>query len=277
MYQPLIKEIKMPSGVMKKAAVILLTSLAIITVNGQQKDSILLAKEKLIYFAPIEKFNERYTRIKSLIVPVGLIAYGFVALENDGLNKIDRNTKLEIIEDHTEPITKLDNFLQYSPAIVVYGLNVLGIKGKNNFRDRTMIYALSTVISSAIVLPLKNITKVQRPDGAAFNSFPSGHAATAFAAAEFMRQEYKAVSPWYGIAGYSAATVTGILRLYNNKHWVSDIVAGAGVGILSSKLAYRIYPAIKRKFFKAKSINTMVMPFYQNGGAGIFMVYNFRQ
>ena len=275
MHQPLIIEIKMPSGVMKKAVAILITSLVILTVKGQQNDSIVLAKEKFNFFAPIEKINERYTRIKSLIVPVGLIAYGFVALENDGLNKIDRNTKLEIIEDHNKPITKLDNFLQYSPAIVVYGLNALGIKGKNNFRDRTMIYTLSTAISSAIVLSLKNITKVQRPDGTAFNSFPSGHAATAFAAAEFMRQEYKAVSPWYGIAGYGAATVTGILRLYNNKHWVSDVVAGAGVGILSTKLASWIYPAIKRKFFKTKAMNTMVMPFYKNGGAGIAMVYIF--
>ena len=125
------------------------------------------------------------------------------------------------------------------------------------------------------VYAVKNITKVQRPDGSGSNSFPSGHTATAFAAAEFMRQEYKDASPWYGIAGYAAAMATGILRLYNNKHWVSDVVAGAGVGILSTKLAYWIYPAIKRKFFKHKSINTMVMPFYQNGGGGLSIVSNF--
>ena len=77
---------------------------------------------------------------------------------------------------------------------------------------------------------------------------------TAFAAAEFMRQEYKDVSPLYGIAGYGAATITGILRLYNNKHWVSDVVAGAGFGILSTRLAYWIYPVIKRKLFKDKSM-----------------------
>ena len=140
-----------------------------------------------------------------------------------------------------------------------------------------MIYVLSIIISSAIVLPLKHITKVQRPDGSAFNSFPSGYTTTAFAAAEFMRQEYKDVSPWYGVAAYGAAAATGILRLYNNKHWVSDVVAGAGFGILSTKLAYWIYPAIKRKFFKDKPMNTMVMPFYRPGGGGIAMVYNFSQ
>jgi PAP2 superfamily len=235
-----------------------------------------IKKEKLKPFAAFDKINEENRRIKSLIIPAGLIAYGFIALENDGLKNLDNNTKLEIREDHPTFVSKLDNYLQYSPALAVYGLNALGIKGKNNFRDRTMIYAMSNVISAAFVLPLKKITKIQRPDGSGFNSFPSGHTATAFAAAEFLRMEYKDVSPWYGIAGYAAATTTGVLRLYNNKHWVSDVVAGAGFGILSTKLAYLIYPSIKRKFFKDKPMNTMVMPYYQRGGGGLALVYNFR-
>ena len=224
----------------------------------------------------LNQIHETSRKIKSLILPTVAIAYGFISLENDGLITLNNNTKIEIKEDHPVPVTKLDNYLQYSPAIAVYGLNALGIKGKNNFRDRTIIYGLSTVITTAIVVPLKHITKEQRPDGSDYKSFPSGHTATAFAAAEFMRQEYKDVSPWYGIAGYAAATATGILRLYNNKHWVGDVAAGAGVGVLSSKLAYWIYPAIKRKFFKNKPMSTMVMPFYQNGGGGISMIYNFR-
>ena len=90
-----------------------------------------------------------------------------------------------------------------------------------------------------------------------------------------MRQEYKDVSPWYGIAGYAAATATGVLRLYNNKHWVGDVVAGAGIGIISTKLAYWIYPSIQRKLFKNKSMNTMILPYYQSGGGGVAMVYKF--
>lgn len=242
-----------------------------------RKTDLSVTREWLNLSKGLNKISETNRRFKSLILPASLITYGFIALENDGLKTLDNTTKIEIKEHHPGPVTKLDNYLQYSPAFAVYGLNALGIKGKNNFRDRTIIYALSTVISAAIVLPLKQITKVQRPDGSAFNSFPSGHTTTAFAAAEFMRQEYKDVSPWYSIAGYGAATATGILRLYNNKHWVSDVVAGAGFGILSTKLAYWIYPSIKRKFFKDKPMNTMVMPFYQNKSVGLSLVYNFRQ
>jgi hypothetical protein len=267
---------------MRKISLLLLSLPLAAICNAQVSDSLQQSNNAVInssYYLPamrLNGINKRKQCIKSLILPATFITYGVISLNNNSLKTLNNTTKIEIEEHHSKPVTKLDNYLQYSPALAVYGLNALGIKGKNNFRDRAIIYGLSTVISSAIVIPLKNITKVQRPDGSGFNSFPSGHTTTAFAAAEFMRQEYKEVSPWYGITGYAAATATAVLRLYNNKHWVSDVVAGAGFGILSTKLAYWIYPSLKRKFFKDKPMNTMVMPFYQNGGGGLALIYNFR-
>ena len=232
-------------------------------------------KQKL-FEGLFNRVNEQNRRFKSLIIPATLITYGFISLGNNGLKKINNNTKLEIREDHPTFITKADNYLQFVPAAAVYGLNAMGIKGKNNFRDRSMIYLMSNIILTTTVFSVKKLSHQLRPDGSAYTSFPSGHTAEAFASAEFMRQEYKDVSIWYGIAGYAVATTTGVLRLYNNKHWVSDVVAGAGFGILSTKLAYWIYPAIRKKFFKDKPMNTMVMPYYQSGGGGLALVYNFR-
>ena len=189
-----------------KKTLIILPLFCVCYANAQKSDSIAVKRtnsyqpQKINLSESFYKMNETNRQIKSLILPTTFIAYGFIALGSDGLQTLDNNTKIEIKEHHPNPVTKLDNYLQYSPALAVYALNALAIKGKNNFRDRTIIYALSTVISSAFVLPLKHNTKVQRPDGSAFNSFPSGHTTTAFAAAEFMRQEYKDVSPWYGIA-----------------------------------------------------------------------------
>ena len=249
--------------------------------NAQVEDTVLYqnratSKDYKLPGDSIISRGHRHAVITSLIIPTTLITYGFICLENKGLKQIDKSTGFEINEDHPAFLTHVDNYLQYVPALAVYGLNLAGIKGKNNLRDRTMIYGLSTIISAAIVTPLKKITKVQRPDGSGFNSFPSGHTTTAFAAAEFLRKEYSDVSPWYGIAGYAVAATTGILRLYNNKHWVSDVVAGAGFGILSTKLAYWIYPTIKRKFFKDKPMHTLVTPYYQEGGAGVALVHNFK-
>ena len=220
---------------------------------------------------------QKHIVVKSYILPAAFISYGLASLGNNLVHRIDINTKTELQEDHAGFITKIDNYLQYSPAAVVYALNAFGVKGENNFPDRTFIYGLTTLISSAAVLSLKSITKVERPDGSGNNSFPSGHTTTAFAAAAFLQHEYKNVSPWYGVAGYAAATATGIIRLYNNKHWVSDVVAGAGVGIISTKLAYLIYPVIKRKLFKNKSMSAVVVPYYQQHSGGLSMLYNFHQ
>ena len=149
--------------------------------------------------------EKRIFTLKSLIVPVALVGYGFVGLHNHNLLQLNHSTKAELREDHPHFLTHVDNYLQFSPAAAVYALNALGIKGRNNTRDRSMIYALSTVMATAVVFPLKKITHVQRPDMSGFNSFPSGHTTIAFASAEFLREEYRDVSPWYGIAGYTVA------------------------------------------------------------------------
>ena len=267
---------------MKKRIIGLAVALTGCTVIGaQQKDSLILMRDTSM-LSPgfsindaLEKMHDRRQKIKSLIIPAALITYGFVAQGSKELKKFDVSLKNEIREDRTYFHTKIDNYLQYAPAIAVYGLNAIGIKGKNNFRDRTMIYLLSNAIMGVTVQSLKAITKVQRPDGFGTNAFPSGHTATAFAAAEFLRQEYKDVSPWYGLAGYLAATTTGILRMYNNRHWFRDLLPGAGIGILSTKVAYWLYPAIKRTFFKDKPMHAMILPYYQKGAGGMALVYNF--
>lgn len=246
--------------------------------RSQQKDSLLLTLDtnmlKSGIYIQAQELNNRKEKIKSLKIPGLLIAYGFIALDNDNLLALDNAIKNEIRDDHPHFRTRIDDYLQYAPAAAVYGLNAMGIKGKNNFRDRTMIYLLSNAMMGITVYSLKKITRIQRPDGFGTNAFPSGHTATAFVTAEFLRQEYKDISPWYGIGGYMVATATGILRMYNNKHWFRDILPGAGFGIISTRVAYWIYPAIKRNLFKDKPVKTMIMPYYQNKSAGLSLVYN---
>ena len=262
----------------------LLAVLAISFITGLQAQSIdsssvkrVTAKDTSI---ATNKWNtvtkKRNAGYKTFLVPGILIAYGAASLESKGLRNFNTEIKQEIWLENPHKKTTIDNYLQYSPAVAVYALNGLGIKGRNNFIDRSMIYFLSNVMMSATVLGVKKLTHELRPDGSDYYSFPSGHTAEAFASAEFLRQEYKNISPWYGIAGYVAASATGVLRMYNNKHWMSDVLAGAGVGIASTKLAYLIYPAIKKKFFKNKTMNTMVMPYYQSGSAGLAMVYHLK-
>lgn len=232
----------------------------------QQKDSLKNTKtEKL-------KFN-----YKQLIIPTSLMAYGIIGIESDGLKLINSGIKEEVNENIDKKIT-IDDFSQYAPALSVYALNLGGIKGKNNLRDRSIILGTSYLLIGTSVNALKNITKIERPDHSGFNSFPSGHTATAFAGAEFLWQEYKDVSIWYGVSGYFVATGTGVFRIYNDKHWLTDVAMGAGIGILSTKIAYCLFPYIDNHIFKSKkNINSaMVAPFYNGNQMGLGMVINLK-
>ena len=107
------------------------------------------------------------------------------------------------------------------------------------------MYLISNTLTGIAVSKLKTQTAILRPDGSSNRSFPSGHTAEAFAAAEFMNQEYKHLSPWYGIAGYTLATATGTLRVLNNSHWLSDVIMGAGLDF-NNETGLRCLPGYKR-------------------------------
>jgi len=138
-----------------------------------------------------------------------------------------------------------DNYAQYLPAATTFGLKFAGVKGRNKLLRSALSYGTSIVIMGALVNGIKYTAKVERPDGTSRNSFPSGHTAMAFTNAAFMHKEYGLVNPSYSIAGYGTATFTGIARGLNNRHWFPDILAGAGIGLLSTQLGYffidRIY------------------------------------
>ena len=209
------------------------------------------------------KFN-----YKSIIIPTILIGYGFIGIENDALKLFN----YEIREDKFT----IDNVSQFVPSLSVYGLNALGIKGKNNFKDRTIILGTASLIMGSTVTGMKKLTSIERPDGSNKFSFPSGSTAIAFMGAEFLYQEYKDVSIWYGISGYLVATGTGFLRMYNNRHWFTDVVTGAGIGILSTKIAYWIHPVVKKTLFKdKKESNGLVIPFYNGKEYGLGLSMSF--
>jgi len=212
---------------------------------------------------------------KKLIIPGVCIAYGVASLKIPGLKQLNFSTRHEILEDKPSR-TAWDNYAQYAPAVLVYGLNAVGVKGKHNFRDRTIIYATSQLISAGFVAPLKHLVKEERPDKSDTQSFPSGHTATAFSSAQFMFREYKDTNLWLSLSGYTFAVFTGVYRTINNKHWVGDVVAGAGFGMLSTELAYWLYPTLNKLIPGAqKSHTTMVMPFYESKSIGIGLVKTF--
>lgn len=222
-----------------------------------------------------DKDNSHQFSYKKLIIPTVFISYGVAALSIKEIKQLNSSTKTEIAEHQPDHI-RLDNYTQYAPGALVYGLNAFGVKGEHNFRDRSIILGTSLFFTTAFVFPLKHVVKEERPDGSNTLSFPSGHTANAFATAQFMYREYKNTSFLLGISGYSFAVFTGIYRMLNNKHWFGDVVAGAGIGILSTEIAYWLYPKINNLLGgKNKNFQVMITPYYQKGNAGIGFIKNF--
>jgi membrane-associated phospholipid phosphatase len=203
-----------------------------------------------------------------LIVPALLIGVGTTGLVSDWMKYQNREIRDELQENIDRRIT-IDDFTQLAPTAAMYALRLCGVHGRHGYGGMTVLAGTSAALMGVTVLVLKNATRVERPNGSARNSFPSGHTAMAFMGAELLRREYWEVSPWIGVAGYAVAAGTGFFRMYNNRHWLTDVLAGAGIGILSVQAAYWLYPAINRTLFKKRADSMAVTPFADGNGYGL--------
>jgi len=172
-----------------------------------------------------------------LYAPAALLLTGFIA---DGHSR--ESIKNEVAEERNEHIprfkTRLDDYLQFSPLAVAYGLDAMGIKSKTDLINRSVILLKGEILAIGTATLLKKVTHTMRPDGSSYTSFPSGHTTQAFAAATFLSEEYKDRYKWMPYASYTVASSVGLLRVANNRHYISDVLVGAGIGFVSMKVAY---------------------------------------
>ena len=135
--------------------------------------------------------------------------------------------------------TGIDDYTQFFGPAMVVGLKLGGYEGRSDWPRLLASAGMSYAIMAGFVNGIKHTAKEMRPDGSTANSWPSGHTATAFVGATLLHKEYGLTrSPWWSVAGYGVATATGVMRVLNNRHWISDVMSGAGIGILSTELGY---------------------------------------
>lgn len=144
-----------------------------------------------------------------------------------------------------------ETYIQYLPLAVTLGLKALGVESRSSWARMAVSGAAGGAIMLAATQSMKHIISTRRPDNSDDHSFPSGHTATAFVTATILHREYGHISPLVSIGGYATAAATGILRIRKNRHWASDVAAGAGIGILATELGYCITDAL----FRNKGLN----------------------
>lgn len=128
--------------------------------RSQSKDSTLLARAHFNSFK--QKLagkdlaaNNQYLAAKRISFPAVMVLYGFISLGNDELQNANKEIREEIRENNDHFKTVIDNYMQFAPAATVYALNAAGIKGRHNFKDRSIILGMSTVLMAGTVFALK--------------------------------------------------------------------------------------------------------------------------
>ncbi len=244
----------------KKIATVAFATLCLVTLgapveNTPTQDSVFTTKtvslvnDTLIslHYSPNQS-KHRFTNAKlyqMTFVGAPLIATGLIMKGEDTHFRRLRN---DYAKEFHRPF---DNYTQYTPAAVMLGMKALGVKGRSDWNRMLVSDAFSAAIMAGVVQSMKYTTNVTRPDGSDNHSFPSGHTATAFMTATMLSKEYGHISPWIGVGSYTFATATGLMRIANNKHWLSDVLTGAGIGIISTELGYYLADLI----FKDKGVH----------------------
>lgn len=212
--------------------------------------------------------NDYAFKPKQLILPASLIAVGAFGVCNGWANQVKDDVKDGMADMRKDCYFHADDYIQYLPVAAHLGLGKLGVKAKHSFGERIAVAATSYIVMTALVNGIKYSVREKRPDSSARNSFPSGHTATAFTGAELVRIEYGNA---YGAGAYAVACGVAFLRLYNERHWLNDVIAGAGIGILSARIGYWLLP-LNRKIFKIKGKNAPTIvsaPFYDYTSKGL--------
>lgn len=181
---------------------------------------------------------------KQLILPGTLIAIGASSLFFEPMKDLEHSVQNNIADlKGNDNNRKIDDYLRFAPTAINFALHFAGVKSPYNTRDQLLLTATSFTSVYILTQGLKHVINRTRPDGSDNHSFPSGHVATAFLGAEQLRINY---GTWWGLAGYTIATVTAFLRLYNNRHWLGDVISAAGIGILSTRIGYWLLPLEKK-------------------------------
>lgn len=213
------------------------------------------------------KFNPKH-----LILPASLITVGAVGTAIDGMNDFHLFSRKSDVKK-----IRIDDYMEWGMLGWVFVCDLMG-KEKHNWVDQMFLVVMAEGINAAMTRTVKYTVKEIRPDGGPY-SFPSGHTANAFLGAHMAYKEFKDSSPVLAYSGYALALFVAGSRLYNNRHWVADVVAGASFGILSVELAYWAYfplrNAIARKINRKAAKNMVIAPTFNEQGGGVYFSYSF--
>lgn len=260
----------------KYAAIIFIALFISETTLGQTRDTLLVrsvikhglndSKEYLI--SPARWKAKDWVLAGSVTAATGaLIAWGDQPIY-DYTNTLHNNNR-DVFFKLVQPMG--NNYLYAT----ISAFAVAGLISKNNYTFETGLIAAESYVMTGVACQFVKTTAGRaRPNdynttnshqwaGPFFkgNSFFSGHTSSAFAVASVIAWRYKETA-WVPVLSYSLATLSGMQRIYDNRHWASDVVMGAAVGTVTGIFLCKQWEKNSIKFF----------PTFSPNGGGISMV-----
>ena len=138
-----------------------------------------------------------------------------------------------------------------APLAAAWVLKASGLESRSKTKRMVVANSMALGIGLGTARLMKLTVSETRPDGFNDHGMPSGHTTFAFISATILDREFGHSSPWISIGGYATAMATQFYRIHKNAHYLNDVVMGAGIGIVSTNLAY----FITDKLFGPKQIN----------------------
>lgn len=187
---------------------------------------------------------------------------GFGVVAGAGVLSYTQDEKIQkyFVEHQSAAADKLSKYI-FEPfgdglytSLIIGSLYLGGSLAKDKRLAGTSLTAAKAfLVSSVFTGVIKQLTHRHRPyqdeipdhdnwDGPFadihYNSFPSGHSSTAFSVATVFAMEYSRTI-WVPVLAYTLATGTAVSRLYDNKHWASDVVIGSAMGFVTGRFMWK--------------------------------------
>ena len=189
--------------------------------------------------------DEHYLKPTGIVIPAALLLYSGLKPVIKGIHNLDERIYTHVQNTYPDFHTNAEDYLMWVPSGSVYVMDAFSVPVKHTFKEHLILDAGSILVTGGIGYGMRQLTKNSNEYTPFNTKFPSGHVANAFRGAELFHQELKTASPVLSYGGYVIATTVGVLRILNKSHEFTQVLAGAGLGMLSTRLTYWIFNKVK--------------------------------
>jgi len=197
--------------------------------------------------ASVKETPTHYLKPAALIVPGTFLVYTGLKPFIGGIGRLDDTIYSHIKTKYPGFHTSAEDYMMWAPSASIYFLDACKVKTKHTFKEQLILDAGSIIITGGVGYAMRVVSRHIDAYKTYATKFPSGHTANAFRGAELLHQEIKDDNKLISYSGYVVASAVGVLRIYNKDHLLTEVLSGAGLGILSAKLTYWIFDKVKYK------------------------------